>query len=106
MALQVGDNHVADGHNRRVAAGEGLNCDFSTAQEYPLDIESVLAEYSFVFSYPKLRLARTDRRIANAKFVGRLREGPGGPEPSQHRTRIVGWFLCRSDKSCTKLAIE
>ena len=63
MTLQIGDDDVADGDDRRIAAGEGLDGDLSAAQKNQLDVESVLAKNPFVFGDPELRLARADRRI-------------------------------------------
>ena len=72
VALQIGDDHVADGNQGWIAAGEGLNRYLSAAEKYQLDIETMLAEYPFVLGNPELRLARADRRITDANFTERL----------------------------------
>ena len=77
MALQVGDDDIADGDDGRIASGERLNRHLPAAQKYQFDIQPVLAEDALVFGQPKLGLARADGWIADANFLHRLSAGAG-----------------------------
>lgn len=72
MSLQVGDDDIADGHDRRIAAGKSLNRHLAATEKDQLDIEAIFFEQTLVLGDPELRLARTDRRIADADLLQRL----------------------------------
>ncbi len=85
MTLQVGDDDVADRDQRRVAAGKRLDRHLAAAQKNQLDVETVFAKNSIILGDPELRLTRTDRRIADANFVRRLRAGRGSEQALHQR---------------------
>ena len=73
MTLQIGDDNIADGDDRRIAAGERLDRHLPAAQKDQLDVEPIFPENSLVLGHPELRLARADRRITDADLLQRLR---------------------------------
>ena len=73
MAGQRRLNHLADAHERRIAARQGLNRHLPAAEKNRLDIEPVLFEKSFVLRHPNMALAKTEGRITEAnlfQFLG------------------------------------
>jgi hypothetical protein len=75
MALQIGDNHVANRDDRWIAAGKSLDRHLSAAQKNQLHIQPIFTKNSFIFDDPELRLPRADGWIADADFVKRLTLG-------------------------------
>src|SRR5262245_50148929 len=69
VASQVGLNHRADVHNRRLAGSQRLGRYLSAAEKNRIDIESVLSKESLFFSDPDVALSEGQRRVAHGDLL-------------------------------------
>ena len=68
MARQGRLNHLANAHERRIAASQGLNRHLPAAEKNRLDIEPVFFEKSFVLRHPNMALAKSQGRMTEANL--------------------------------------